>query len=104
MPAKKVAAPKEGTKKEDTKKTKLVATVMESSHGFLFTAHKHYHINVIEVPVETDINKIEQAGDKAARTATKLFGKKTRLLATEEIEIASQDHIRATVEKFLSTK
>lgn len=83
---KKIAAKKGGVglKKPEEPKTKFVAVVIESSHRILFFKHKHYLVNVLEVPgTMTDFTKPSQEAVDLANKVSKHFN--SRLLVSEEV-------------------
>lgn len=89
-------------KPEKKEKTKLVATVMEVTHGRFFT-HKHYTVNVLELPESFSTQQVNDAAEKSAKMAKKLLKIKVRVLVTEEVEINNRDQMRDKVKEFLST-
>ncbi len=89
---------KEAEKKE---KQKLIATVIEITHGRFLTKHKHYDVKIIQVPEGMKMESFEDAVDRATRVAKKI-GIRTRVLAVEEVEITTKQDMKARVDKFIN--
>lgn len=92
MPAEK----KGGIKKQEVHQ---IAVVMETSHGHFLTAHKHYDVKIIEVPVGLTIDMVEESAEKAALIGSKLLGVKSRVLAVQHVEVHNAEDIKKGAEK-----
>ncbi len=90
----------EGRKFVEEKK-KLIATVLEITHGGLFGSHKHYDIKVLELPERFTTDDIERAALKATKTGRQL-GIRVEVLAVKEVEITTREMMKEKVSKFLS--
>lgn len=98
MAVAKKTAVKKGVKGE-TPNLKYIAVVMETAHGHFLTAHKHYDVKVLQVPVGLTAESVEEAAQKACDLGRKVFGARGRVLTAQDIEINTTEDIKAGADK-----
>lgn len=81
---------------------KYVATVMEVTHGGWFRSHKHYDVNVLEVPAYFKTSDVQDSAEKAVRVARKSLNLNVRVLAVQEVDITSRAEMKENAENFRS--
>lgn len=99
MTAKKTAEKKPAEEKKE--EVKHFANVFEITHGVWPFSHKHYSVNVLELPATLKQSEVERASRETIKVARGLLGMKIKLLVVEEVEIANKDFITKKLSELL---